>query len=72
VQSAQDDLLLDSILSRYEILLKGNVNDYPEGTWIIAEKAAVDKEYDTQLKSRPATSTFVWVGQAAEPHYKSH
>jgi RNA polymerase sigma factor (sigma-70 family) len=72
VQSPQDDVLVDSILSRYQILLKGNVNDYPEGTWFIAERAPVDKDYDTQLKSRPATSTFVWVGEAAEPHEKSH
>jgi RNA polymerase sigma factor (sigma-70 family) len=71
-QSAEDDVLLDSILSRYKVLRSGNVNDYPEGTWFIAEKAAEDKEYDTQLKSRPATSTIVSIGEGGDPDDKSY
>jgi len=56
IQSAQDDVLVDSILGRYALLHSGSVNDYPPGTWFIAEKAAVDKDCDTRLKAAPGTS----------------
>jgi RNA polymerase sigma factor (sigma-70 family) len=62
ITSPEDDALVDVILARYKLLLSGNVNDYPEGTWFIAEKAPVDKEYDSRLKSRPGTSTIISTG----------
>lgn len=66
ITSPQDDALVDSIFARYQILHTGNVNDYPPDTWFIAEKAPVDKEYDTRLKSKPATSTIISTGPGRE------
>ena len=73
-QSPEDDALVDSILARYELLHSGNVSDYPPGTWFIAEKAPVDKEYDTRMKSAPGTSTIIstGVGQAGDPDATSY
>jgi len=74
VQSAQDGALVDSILSRYQILRTGNANDYPPGTWFIAEKTPADKEYDTRMKSGLGTSTIIstGLGEAGDPDDKSY
>jgi hypothetical protein len=74
ITSPQDDALVDDILARYELLHSGNVNDYPTGTWFIAEKSSVDKEYDTRMKSAPGTSTIVstGLGTAGDPDDKSY
>jgi RNA polymerase sigma factor (sigma-70 family) len=74
VQSPEDDALVDSILARYKLLHSGNVNDYPPGTWFIAEKAPVDKEYDTRMKSRPGTSAILstGLGAAGDPEDNSY
>jgi len=74
IQSAQDDALVDSILARYQILRTGNINDFPPGTWFIAEKAPVDKEYDTRMKSGLGTSTIIstGLGEAGDPDDKSY
>jgi len=74
VQTPEDDALVDSILARYKLLHSGNVNDYPPGTWFIAEKAPVDKEYDTRMKSAPGTSTIIstGVGEAGDPDDKAY
>lgn len=74
IQNAQDDTLVDSILARYQILHTGTANDYAPGTWFIAEKAPVDKEYDTRMKSAPGTSTIIstGLGEAGDPDDKSY
>jgi RNA polymerase sigma factor (sigma-70 family) len=74
VQSPQDDTLVDSILGRYKVLRTGNASDYPDGTWFIAEKAPVDKEYDTRMKSGLGTSTIIstGTGEAGDPDDKSY
>jgi RNA polymerase sigma factor (sigma-70 family) len=74
ITSPQDDSLVDSILARYELLHTGSVKDYPAGTWFIAEKAPVDKEYDTRMKAGPGTSTLIstGLGEAGDPDDKSY
>ena len=37
----------DAILERYKLLHTGNLSDFPSGAWFVAEKAPVDKDYDT-------------------------
>jgi Sigma-70, region 4 len=73
-QSPQDDALIDSILGRYKLLRTGNASDYPDGTWFIAEKAPVDKEYDTRMKAGLGTSTIMstGVGEVGDPDDKSY
>jgi RNA polymerase sigma factor (sigma-70 family) len=39
----------DSVLSRYEMLQAGKANDLSRDTWVISEKAPVDREYDSHL-----------------------
>lgn len=74
IQNAQDDALVDNILARYQILHTGNASDYSPGTWFIAEKAPVDKEYDTRMKVAPGTSTIIstGLGEAGDPDDKSY
>jgi RNA polymerase sigma factor (sigma-70 family) len=74
VQTPEDDALVDSILARYKLLHSGNVIDYPSGTWFIAEKAPVDNEYDTRMKSAPGTSTIISTGpgEAGDPDDDSY
>jgi hypothetical protein len=62
---------LDQILSRYALTKTGNVNDLPPGSWIIIEKAPVDKEIDSRAKFGNGTSTFIATGvnQAGETDY---
>jgi hypothetical protein len=73
-QSANDDALIDSILGRYKLLRTGNANDYPSGTWFIAETEPVDKEYDTRMKSGLGTSTIIstGLGEAGDPDDKNY
>ena len=42
-----DDATLDAIFARYKLLHTGNLSDFPQGEGIVAEKAPVDKDYDT-------------------------
>jgi RNA polymerase sigma factor (sigma-70 family) len=74
VQTPEDDALVDSILARYKLLHGGSVNDYPSGTWFIAEKSPVDKEYDTRMKSAPGTSTIIstGAGETGDPDDKAY
>ena len=37
----------DAILERYKLLHTGNLSEFPAGEWLVAEKAPVDKDYDT-------------------------
>jgi len=60
--TALEDGALDAILQRYALLHTGTVNDFPQGTWIIAERAPVDKEYDTRAKFGNGTSTIIGTG----------
>jgi hypothetical protein len=73
-QSPQDDAMVDSILARYKVLRGGNANDYPADTWFIAEKAPVDRDYDTRMKSGLGTSTIIstGLGEAGDPDDKSY
>jgi len=45
--AALDDGALDAIFERYKLLHTGKLSDLPPDAWIIAEKAPVDKDYDT-------------------------
>ena len=57
-----EESALDAMLQRYQLLHTGTVNDFPQGTWIIAEKAPVDKEYDTRAKFGNGTTTIIGTG----------
>jgi RNA polymerase sigma factor (sigma-70 family) len=71
---ALDDPTLDAIIERYALLRTGSVNELPPGTWIIAEKAPVDKEYDSRAKFGNGTSTIIGTGlrSAGDPDDKSY
>jgi len=43
----------DAILQRYKLLRTGSAKGLGTSDWVIAEKAAVDKEYDSRLKMGP-------------------
>jgi len=57
-----DDATLGAILQRYQLLHAGNVSDYPKDTWFIAEKAPVDKDYDSRAKFGNNMSTVLRTG----------
>lgn len=59
----------DGIIQRYKMLRAGHVRDVRPGDWLIAEKAPVDKEYDTRLKMGLGTSTIMATGlnEAGDP-----
>jgi RNA polymerase sigma factor (sigma-70 family) len=69
-----DDPTLDSILERYALLRTGTANDLPPGTWIIAEKAPVNKDYDSRAKFGNGTSTIIGTGlqSAGDPDDKTY
>jgi hypothetical protein len=48
VDPARDDAILDAILSRYTLLHTGNISDFDAKTWLVVEKAPVDKDFDTR------------------------
>ena len=60
--TAVEDGALDAMLERYTLLRTGAANDFPQGTWLVAEKAPVDKEYDTRAKFGNGTSTIIGTG----------
>ena len=60
--TAVEESALDAMLQRYALLHTGAANDFPQGTWIIAERAPVDKEYDTRAKFGNGTSTIIGTG----------
>jgi len=60
--AAVEEGVLDAMLQRYALLHTGPANDFPQGTWIIAEKAPVDNEYDTRAKFGNGTSTIIGTG----------
>ncbi len=74
INSPVDEANLDAILSRYELLHTGNVSNLPAGSWLAAEKAPVDKDYDTRIKFGAGTSTIynTGVGEAGDPEDKSY
>ncbi|MCI0745923.1 MAG: sigma-70 family RNA polymerase sigma factor, partial [Verrucomicrobia subdivision 3 bacterium] len=59
---AVEDNALDAMLQRYVLLRTGMANEFPEGTWFIAERAPVDEEYDTRAKFGNGTSTIIATG----------
>jgi regulator of replication initiation timing len=61
--TAVEEGVLDAMLQRYQLLRTGTVSDYPQGTWIIAERAPVDREYDTRAKFGNGTSTIIGTGR---------
>lgn len=52
----------------------GNLSDFSADTWFIAEKAPVDKDYDSRAKFGNGRSTIVGtgVGEAGDPDDKSY
>ena len=46
-KSALDDTALVAVFARYKLLHSGTLSDLPPDAWIVAEKAPVDKDYDT-------------------------
>lgn len=69
-----DDAGLDAILGRYKLLHAGNLSDFSPDTWFIAEKAPVDKDYDSRAKFGNGRATIVntGVGEAGDPDDKSY
>jgi hypothetical protein len=69
-----DDLTLDAIFERYTLLHTGNLKDLPPNAWIIAEKAPVDKDYDSRAKFGVGRSTVIatGIGEAGDPDDKSY
>ncbi len=62
--STLDDATLSTILARYKLLHTGNLGDLPPNTWIVAEIAPVDKDYDSRAKFGNGTSTIINNGTA--------
>jgi RNA polymerase sigma factor (sigma-70 family) len=64
----------DAILERYTLLHTGNLSDLPSGTWLVVEKAPVDKDYDSRAKFGNGTSTVIstGIGEAGDPEDKSY
>jgi RNA polymerase sigma factor (sigma-70 family) len=69
-----DDSTFDAIIGRYTLLHTGNVNDFPSGTWLVAEKAPVDKDYDSREKFGLGTSEnfTTGIGEAGDPDDPSY
>ena len=69
-----DDATLHAIFERYTLLHTGNASDLPPDAWIVAEKAPVDKEYDTRAKFGIGRSTVIstGIGEAGDPDDKSY
>jgi len=69
-----DDAAVDAIFERYRLLHTGNLSDFHPDTWIIAEKAPVDKDYDSRAKFGNYTSTVIGtgIGSAGDPDDKSY
>jgi hypothetical protein len=59
----------DVILARYKLLHTGNLSDFPVGTWLISEKAPVDRDYDSRAKFGNGTGTIIstGIGEAGDP-----
>jgi hypothetical protein len=72
--AAVDDQTLDAIFDRYTLLHTGNLSDLPPDAWIIAEKAPVDKDYDSRAKFGNGRSTVIatGIGEAGDPDDKSY
>jgi regulator of replication initiation timing len=73
-ETAIEEGALDAMLQRYTLLHTGTVSDFPQGTWIIAERAPVDREYDTRAKFGNGTSTIIGTGlnSAGDPDDPSY
>jgi RNA polymerase sigma factor (sigma-70 family) len=71
---ALDDSTFNAIIGRYMLLHTGNVNDFPSGTWFVAEKAPVDKDYDSREKFGLGTSESfaTGIGEAGDPDAPSY
>jgi RNA polymerase sigma factor (sigma-70 family) len=69
-----DDAVVEAILGRYKLLHSGKLSDLPQGAWVIAEKAPVDKDYDTRAKFGHGTSTIIatGIGEAGDPDDKTY
>jgi RNA polymerase sigma factor (sigma-70 family) len=69
-----DDTTLQAIFERYTLLHTGNMSDLPPDAWIVAEKAAVDKDYDSRAKFGLGRSTVIstGIGEAGDPDDKSY
>jgi len=69
-----DDSTFNAITGRYTLLHAGNANDFPSGTWFIAEKTPVDKDYDSREKFGLGTSEGVatGIGEAGDPDDSSY
>lgn len=65
---------LDAIFDRYALLRTGNVSDLPPDATNIAEKAPVDKEYDSRAKFGNGRSWIVGTGidSTVDPEDKSY
>ena len=69
-----DDATVDSIFERYTLLRTGNLSNLPPGTWLVVEKAPVDKDYDSRAKFGNWTSAVVGTGidSRVDPEDKSY
>ncbi len=72
--ASPDEATLDAVLARYKLLHAGNLSDLPPNAWLIAEKAPVDKEYDTRAKFGNGGATIIstGLGEDGDPDDKSY
>jgi len=69
-----DEATVDAILQRYKLVQSGNVSNLPPDTWIVIEKAPVDKEYDSRAKFGNGRSAVTGTGidSRVDPDDKSY
>ncbi len=74
INSTTDEATLDAILARYQLMHTGNVSNLPAGSWLVAEKAPVDKDYDTRIKFGAGTSSSFSTGlhEAGDPDDRNY
>src|SRR5207248_5879968 len=53
----------DTTLQRYQLLHTGKLSDLPAGEFLIAEKAAVDEQFDTLFKIGADSYTMQGIGK---------
>jgi hypothetical protein len=56
----------EAMLQRYELLHTGKLSDLPAGEFLIAEKAAVDDQFDTLFKIGADSYTMQDIGKSSQ------
>jgi hypothetical protein len=69
-----DDTTLHAIFERYTLLHNGNISNLAPDAWVVAEKAPVDKDYDSRAKFGIGRSTVISTGrgEVGDPDDKTY